>query len=60
MKRIFIETDILKKVVANHVWSMNNDLRPQFTLDGKEADIRVYIDEEGAHVMIPNAKGPED
>ena len=60
MRRITIDTDILKKIVATHVWSTHGDLRPQFTLDRKEADIRVVIDEEGAHVMIPNAKGPED
>jgi len=60
MKRIYIEMDEVKKIIENHVWCMDNKLRPEYTLDHKEADIRAYIDEEGAHVMIPNAKGPED
>ena len=59
MKRIYIEMDKVKKIVENHVWSEHKDLRPQFTLDGEEADIRVYVDEEGAHIMIPNCKCPE-
>ena len=60
MRHIYIDMDEVKKIIENHVWTEYEGLTPQHTLDGKEPDIRVYIDEEGAHMMIPNAKGPEN
>jgi len=56
MKRILIETERLKAIVELYLVCQN----PQFvreTTDGKDPDMRVVIDEVGAHIMIPNMEG---
>jgi len=53
MKRILIKTEKLKSIVELYLVCHN----PTFvgeTTDGKDPDIRVHINEEGAHITIPN------
>lgn len=57
MKRILIDTKRLKAIVGLYVACHE---QPFELLSGKEPDIRVVIDKDGAHVMMPNVKGDLD
>jgi hypothetical protein len=54
MKRITIETNRLKAIVELYVVCNEPGLAIQKTTDGKKMDIRVFINCDGAHIIIPN------
>ena len=58
MKRITIPMENLKVIAWEHVY---NNFGPFEMLFGDTViDGRVYIDEDGAHIMMPNVKGELD
>lgn len=57
MKRILIPTKRLKAIVELYMVCQYPNLK---TMDGEEPDIRVVVDCDGAHVMMPNVKGDLD
>ena len=58
MKRITIPMENLKNIVADHIYEGfgSFELLPGATM----VDIRVYIDQDGAHITMPNVKGDLD
>lgn len=57
MKRMLIETSEIRGMIRQLVIDEGH---ADELLHGDKPDIRVVIDEEGAHVMMPNVKGDLD